>query len=252
MSARILLVEDDILECHRIESILGHLGHTCLSVCDGDAALAALADDHFDCVVLDLVLPGLDGMGVLGAMAARGHDVPVIAAVTCAGLDAVASALRAGARDFVVKPAGALRLQVTIENALTVAALTRAAKTGVRAGIDGSAASTGLGDRAAQGSRPTLVRLVDDEAFDSFEASEASEAESKSARDVPLMDPSGHARPLFQLEEEAIRAAVSLYGGRMSEVARRLGIGRSTLYRRMGALGLPVSAAYAPLAVAAE
>ena len=246
MSARILLVEDDILECRRIESILSHLGHTCRVVSDGDAALAAMADDHFDCVLLDLVLPGLDGMGVLGAMKARGHDLPVIAAVTSAGLDAAASAVRAGARDFVVKPVGGLRLQVAIENALAFAALTRAG----RPSLPSSVRETSAPERDAsvtQGPRPMVVRLVAEGGCD-LDA----DWEPASAGGVPLMDHSGHARPLLALEEDAIRAAVSLYGGRMSEVARRLGIGRSTLYRRMGALGLPVSAPYAPLAVAAE
>jgi DNA-binding NtrC family response regulator len=55
---------------------------------------------------------------------------------------------------------------------------------------------------------------------------------------LPLIDPSGEVRPLDELETEVIRFAVNHYRGRMSEVARRLRIGRSTLYRKLDLLEL--------------
>ncbi len=48
----------------------------------------------------------------------------------------------------------------------------------------------------------------------------------------------GHIRPLTAVEEEMIRLAIDHYNGRMAEVARRLGIGRSTLYRKLKEYGL--------------
>jgi DNA-binding NtrC family response regulator len=51
-------------------------------------------------------------------------------------------------------------------------------------------------------------------------------------------EPSAHVRPLREVEADHIRAALIRYGGRMSETARRLGIGRSTLYRKIEELGL--------------
>jgi DNA-binding NtrC family response regulator len=48
----------------------------------------------------------------------------------------------------------------------------------------------------------------------------------------------GDVRPLDEIESELIRYAISHYRGQMSEVARRLKIGRSTLYRKLDALGL--------------
>jgi hypothetical protein len=53
-----------------------------------------------------------------------------------------------------------------------------------------------------------------------------------------LLDSAGDVRPLGEIEGELIRYAVSRYRGRMSEVARRLQVGRSTLYRKLEALGL--------------
>ena len=53
-----------------------------------------------------------------------------------------------------------------------------------------------------------------------------------------LLDERGEMRPIGALEEEVIRFAISHYRGRMSEVARRLGIGRSTLYRKVKDYGI--------------
>jgi DNA-binding NtrC family response regulator len=55
---------------------------------------------------------------------------------------------------------------------------------------------------------------------------------------VALLDESGHVRALGDIEAEAIRFAISHYRGQMSEIARRLHIGRSTLYRKLDSLGL--------------
>nr|WP_242653319.1 sigma-54 dependent transcriptional regulator [Sphingomonas jatrophae] len=59
---------------------------------------------------------------------------------------------------------------------------------------------------------------------------------------VPLYEPNGHLRSLDAIEADVIRLAIGHYRGRMSEVARRLGIGRSTLYRRLGELGIDSAA----------
>jgi DNA-binding NtrC family response regulator len=55
---------------------------------------------------------------------------------------------------------------------------------------------------------------------------------------VSTTDPAGHMRKLEEIEAEIIRLAIARYEGHMSEVARRLGIGRSTLYRKLKELGL--------------
>jgi DNA-binding NtrC family response regulator len=58
---------------------------------------------------------------------------------------------------------------------------------------------------------------------------------------VNLVDEAGHARPLEEVEADAIRFALAHYHNQMSEVARRLRIGRSTLYRKLDGLGLAVA-----------
>jgi DNA-binding NtrC family response regulator len=59
---------------------------------------------------------------------------------------------------------------------------------------------------------------------------------------VTLYASDGHLRPLEDIEADVIRLAIGHYRGRMTEVARRLGIGRSTLYRKLGELGIDAAA----------
>ncbi|MEH3158198.1 MAG: sigma-54 dependent transcriptional regulator [Sphingomonas taxi] len=60
---------------------------------------------------------------------------------------------------------------------------------------------------------------------------------------ITLFRPDGNLRPLEDIEADVIRLAIGHYRGRMTEVARRLGIGRSTLYRKLGELGIDNAAA---------
>ena len=101
-------------------------GHEAVVVDSGDAAIAHLTGGHeprIDALVLDLVMPGLDGMGVLAKIREIGLAIPVVVQTAHGGIDNVVSAMRAGAQDFVVKPVGMERLQVSLQNALTTSAL---------------------------------------------------------------------------------------------------------------------------------
>ncbi|WP_267396354.1 MULTISPECIES: sigma-54 dependent transcriptional regulator [unclassified Sphingomonas] len=68
-------------------------------------------------------------------------------------------------------------------------------------------------------------------------------AAAASGGGVTLFRPDGNLRPLEDIEADVIRLAIGHYRGRMTEVARRLGIGRSTLYRKLGELGIDNAAA---------
>src|SRR4051812_37780110 len=121
MSETVLIVDDDPVQRRLVENMVQRFGYRTLLAEGGDAAAAMLTGasaSHVDCVVLDLVMPDLDGLGVLARMREAGLDTPVIVQTAHGGIDNVISAMRAGAADFVVKPAGAERLQVSLRNAL--------------------------------------------------------------------------------------------------------------------------------------
>jgi DNA-binding NtrC family response regulator len=125
MTTTILVADDDPIQRRLLEGMVRRLGYEPIAVEGGQAALDALAapDRAIDLLVLDLVMPDLDGMAVLERMRRDGIDVPVIVQTAHGSIEAVISAMRAGACDFVVKPVGPERLAISIKNALRVGAL---------------------------------------------------------------------------------------------------------------------------------
>jgi DNA-binding NtrC family response regulator len=125
MTSTVLIADDDPVQRRLLEAMVRRFGYAVETVDGGEAALARLeaGDPPIDLLILDLVMPDLDGMGVLGRMRERRLGVPAIVQTAHGSIEAVISAMRAGALDFVVKPVGAERLQVSIKNALRFDAL---------------------------------------------------------------------------------------------------------------------------------
>jgi DNA-binding NtrC family response regulator len=126
MAATVLIVDDDPVQRRLVENMVQRSGYQAVTADSGDAAIAHVVGDseqRIDAIVLDLVMPGLDGMGVLAKLREAGVAVPVIVQTAHGGIDNVVSAMRAGAHDFVVKPVGLERLQVSLRNALNASAL---------------------------------------------------------------------------------------------------------------------------------
>jgi two-component system OmpR family response regulator len=101
---RILLVEDDEMIGAAIVQALKDDAHAADWVCDGDAALAALAAREHDAMLLDLNLPGRDGLMVLRGARGAGYDLPVLVLTARMQLDDRVTGLDAGADDYLVKP----------------------------------------------------------------------------------------------------------------------------------------------------
>jgi DNA-binding NtrC family response regulator len=126
MSEVVLVVDDDPVQRRLLEGMVQRFGYQAFTAEGGDDAVKLLIGpeaERIDCVVLDLVMPDLDGRGVLERMRDAGLNIPVIVQTAHGGIDNVVSAMRAGATDFVVKPASAERLQVSLRNALNSKAL---------------------------------------------------------------------------------------------------------------------------------
>lgn len=87
-----------------------------------------------------------------------------------------------------------------------------------------------------------LPRIAEEANFtkraDDYSAGHSSTAGLADAPGITLYRPDGNLRSLEEIEADVIRLAIGHYQGRMTEVARRLGIGRSTLYRKLAELGM--------------
>lgn len=126
MAERVLIVDDDPVQRRLIENLLQRFGYEANTADGGEAALDLIlgADPpRIDAVILDLMMPGIDGLAVLERLREATSTIPVIVQTAHGGIDNVVSAMRAGAVDFVVKPFGPERLQVSLRNAIATRTL---------------------------------------------------------------------------------------------------------------------------------
>jgi DNA-binding response OmpR family regulator len=105
-SRTIMIADDEPLLTELLEFRLGARGYRTVVACDGREALAKLAEEKPDAVVLDAMMPVHDGLEVLRRMrlSAETADIPVIMLTARRGEQDVIGALEMGANDYLVKP----------------------------------------------------------------------------------------------------------------------------------------------------
>jgi two-component system OmpR family response regulator len=101
---RILLVEDDPMIGDAIQGALKDASYAADWVRDGQTALTTLGCQHYDLVLLDLGLPGKDGLEVLACIRAKDNPIPLLIITARVGLDDRLRGLDSGADDYVSKP----------------------------------------------------------------------------------------------------------------------------------------------------
>jgi DNA-binding response OmpR family regulator len=102
--ARILVIDDEPGIVRLLSRALESDGHTALVAYDGMAGLQAVAEKRPDLVVLDLVMPGVSGLGVLAAMTADHPGTKVVVISATGEVQAKVTCLEMGAADFIGKP----------------------------------------------------------------------------------------------------------------------------------------------------
>jgi DNA-binding response OmpR family regulator len=100
----ILIVDDEPNVRLMFRTTLESTGETTAEADDGEAALAALAESSFDLVLLDLQMPGLDGMETLRRLRAEGDETPVVIITAHGSVPHAVEAMKLGAIDFLSKP----------------------------------------------------------------------------------------------------------------------------------------------------
>ena len=126
MPKLVLIVDDDPAQRRILEETIKRLGYETRTAHGGEQALQILEGPDRTAValvLLDLVMPGMDGGEVLERLASRSGTPPIIVQTAHGSIDAAIMAMRAGAVDFVVKPTSPERLEVSINSALKIEGL---------------------------------------------------------------------------------------------------------------------------------
>jgi DNA-binding response OmpR family regulator len=116
--ARVLVVDDDDTVASVVVSYLERAGHTISKIADGLAAIDSIIADQPDLIVLDLMLPGLDGLEVCRRVRANWPLLPVVMLTALAEPDDRIAGLEVGADDYVTKPFSPRELVLRVESVL--------------------------------------------------------------------------------------------------------------------------------------
>jgi len=119
-SSRILIVDDQEENCAVLQRRLEKEGHACAAVYDGAAALERLAAEDFDLVLLDIMMPGIDGREVLRRIKTdeKLRHVPVIMISALDQIESVVACIEQGAEDYLPKPFNPVLLRARIGSSL--------------------------------------------------------------------------------------------------------------------------------------
>lgn len=124
---RILLIEDDEEAARYVMKGLGESGYVVDHADDGPRGLMMATSEPYDVLVVDRMLPGIDGLSVVEALRKNGADTPVLILSAMGSVDDRVDGLRAGGDDYLVKPFAFAELLARVE------ALTRRARSNTAA-----------------------------------------------------------------------------------------------------------------------
>ena len=117
-SALILIVEDDESNRDLLERMLRRYSYAVIGAATGAAALRCVARDNFDLILLDLILPDIDGFSLLGQLRSKTPLTPVIVTSALNDMDNVIRCIEAGAEDYCAKPFIPILLRTRVDSAL--------------------------------------------------------------------------------------------------------------------------------------
>lgn len=115
--ARVLLVDDEVVFTTNMSKILSRRGFEVRAVNDGESAIEAIEDEEYDVVVLDLRMPGMDGIAALKVMKRKRPLLEVIILTGHGSVESGIQGMNLGAFDYAMKPIQINELQEKIEEA---------------------------------------------------------------------------------------------------------------------------------------
>ena len=150
---KILVVDDDPNILHALTVTFETLGFECATYENGEEALAQFSKEKPSVALVDLAMPGMDGLQVLRALRERDPLLPVIIMTAFGDLDSAVKAVHEGAYEYLVKPLDFQRLKILARRAMEVRALSLAVKHST------SERRTAPADSALVGRHPSMVEV---------------------------------------------------------------------------------------------
>ena len=115
--SKILLVDDEVVFTNNMSKLLSNRGYRVIAVNSGGAAIRAMQEDDFDVVVLDLKMPGMDGITTLKEIKKLGLFTETLILTGHGSIDTALEAIKLGAYDYLTKPCEIGDLVAKIEGA---------------------------------------------------------------------------------------------------------------------------------------
>ena len=125
MSKRVLIVDDEESVRSSLEKLLAFEKYTTFSAADGETALETVSGERIDLVLLDIKMPGMDGIEVLQRIKEARGDLPVVIISGHGTISTAVEATKLGAFDFLEKPIDMDRLLLTVRNGIKQGELSR-------------------------------------------------------------------------------------------------------------------------------
>jgi two-component system KDP operon response regulator KdpE len=160
-SGRLLVVDDERSVRSSLQEILEQEGHRVATAASGEEALALLAKEHFDLLLVDFKMEGMDGMELMAEAKRLTPDAVVIMLTAFGTLDSAIGALRHGAHDYLLKPCSVQEIVASVETGLAKrwqALQRREIVSSIEQGVRQLTASSSFREPRAEG--PTPSRFI--------------------------------------------------------------------------------------------
>jgi len=128
--ARLLIVDDEEIMREFLREVLGDQGYAIDLACSGREAVKKMKAAEYDVVITDIVMPELDGLGVVAAASELPYEVAVIVMTGYASMETAVESMKLGASDYITKPFNIDQIRIIVSNTLEARALKKRAAEG--------------------------------------------------------------------------------------------------------------------------
>jgi len=119
MKGNILIVDDEAIARNSLADILRLEGYRVTTAANGKIAVEKVEEESFDMILLDIIMPGMDGMEVLRQVARLAPDTRIVLLTAHGSLESAIEALRQGAHDYLLKPASPHEILASVSRAVS-------------------------------------------------------------------------------------------------------------------------------------